>query len=297
MEVRIGNKLVGDGQPVYVLAEIGINHNGQLQLAKALVKSAIAAGCQGVKLQKRTVHAVYSEEELANPRESVYGKTNGDLKSGLELDTWEFGHLRGSCTGADIALFASCWDEKSVDFADLFGIPAYKIASASLTDDNLLRHTRATGKPIILSTGMSTLQQIDHAVEVLGTQDLIILHCTSTYPGTAEEANLACIPKLRERYGVPIGYSGHEDPALGNAITVAAVALGACMVERHITLDRNLWGSDQKASLEPEELKQLVQAIRTVESAIGDGAKRVFESERPCIEKLRRVDSQCELVN
>ncbi len=285
--VQIGNKLVGEGQPCYVIAEIGINHNGDMAIAEKLIRESHRAGVDAVKLQKRTIDVVYSQEELAKPRESVFGDTNGDLKRGLELNDAAHLMLSVECQMIDIDLIYSCWDENSVDSVNHLERPAYKIASASLTDDELLKKTRATGKPIILSTGMSTLAQIDHAVDVLGDDDLIILHCTSTYPTAIEELNLNCIPMLKERYQVPIGYSGHEH---GLATTVAAVALGACMVERHITLDRSMWGSDQSASLEPKVFTRLVEQIHTVEKAMGNGEKVVYETERPIIEKLRRVD-------
>jgi N-acetylneuraminate synthase len=283
---RIGNKLVGDSQPCYVIAEVGINHNGDVDLAKRLISVAIAAGCDAVKFQKRTVGIVYSAEELTRPRESPFGTTNGDLKRGLELDYYEYQEIDAYCRTTKIPWFASCWDEKSVDFIQRFNVPCYKIASACLTDDNLLRHTRATGKPIILSTGMSTLEEIDRAVDVLGKDDLILLHACSTYPAYYEELNLRAVPKLRERYALPVGYSGHET---GIPSSVAAVVLGACCVERHITMDRAMWGSDHAASLEPNGISRLVRDIRLIEQSLGDGVKRVIEREQPIIQKLRRV--------
>ena len=285
--VRIGNRLVGDYEPCYVIAEIGINHNGDVDLAKRLISVAVAAGCDAVKFQKRTVDVVYSAEELARPRESPFGTTNGDLKYGLELDYYDYQEIDSFCRASKIAWFASCWDEKSVDFIDRFNPPCYKIASASLTDDHLLQHTRKRGKPVILSTGMSTLEQIDHAVEILGSQDLILLHACSTYPAYYEELNLRVIPILRKRYGVPIGYSGHET---GLASTIAATVLGACCIERHITMDRSMWGSDHAASLEPNGISRIVRDLRLVEQSMGDGVKRVYEREQPIIKKLRRVD-------
>ena len=285
--VTIASRPVGDAQPCYVIAEIGINHNGDIDLAKRLISVAVAAGCDAVKFQKRTIDVVYSQDELAKPRESPFGTTNGDLKHGLELDYYDFQEIDAYCRASKIVWFASCWDEKSVDFIDRFSPPCYKIASASLTDDNLLRHTRATRRPIILSTGMSTLEQIDHAVEVLGTDDLILLHACSTYPAYYNELNLRAIPLMRERYGVPVGYSGHET---GIASTVAATVLGACCVERHITMDRSMWGSDHAASLEPNGISRVVRDIRLVEQSMGDGLKRVYEREQPIIKKLRRVD-------
>ena len=208
--VRIGNRLVGEGHPCFIVAEIGINHNGDIDLAKRLISIAVAAGCDAVKFQKRTIDVVYSKEELERPRDSPFGTTNGDLKRGLEFDFEDYEEIDEFCRHVKMPWFASCWDEASVDFIDRFNVPCYKIASASLTDDNLLRHTRAKGKPLILSTGMSTLEQIDHAVSVLGKEDLLVLHCTSTYPSKPAELNLRVIPLLKERYGLPVGYSGHE---------------------------------------------------------------------------------------
>jgi N-acetylneuraminate synthase len=285
-EVRIGDTVVGDNHPCYITAEIGINHNGNIEIAKQLIELADAAGCNAVKFQKRTVDVVYTPDELAKPRENPFGPTNGDLKRGLEFGLEEYREIDRYCKELGIAWFASCWDEGALDFIAQFNPPCYKIASASLTDDNLLRHHRASGRPLILSTGMSTLEEIDHAVEVLGKKDLIILHATSTYPSNYDELNLKAIPELRKRYGVPIGYSGHET---GIPSSSAAVALGACMVERHLTLERSMWGSDQAASLGPSGITRLVRDIRLVEMAMGDGTKRVFEREKPIIQKLRRV--------
>jgi N-acetylneuraminate synthase len=285
-QVKLGGHWVGEGHPVYVVAEIGINHNGDLGTASRLIEVAASAGCSAVKFQKRTIDVVYSAEELARPRENPFGPTNGHLKRGLELDADGYHHIDRKCVEHGIAWFASCWDEASVDFIERFSPPAYKIASASLTDDALLRHHRSTGRPIVLSTGMSTLAQVDRAVEVLGTNDLVLLHTTSAYPAEDADLNLLAIPTLRERYGVPVGYSGHER---GLATTVAAVALGAVMIERHITLDRTLWGTDQAASVEPQGLHRLVRDIRAVEAALGDGQKRVTGAEIAVMKKLRRI--------
>jgi N-acetylneuraminate synthase len=285
-EVKIGGKLVGDGHPCYVVAEIGINHNGDIALAKQLIDVAEAAGCNAVKFQKRTIDVVYTKEELAKPRESPFGETNGDLKRGLEFGLEQYREVDRYCKEVDIAWYASCWDEASVDFIDAFNPPCYKIASACLTDDNLLRYTRANGKPIILATGMSTLEEIDHAIEVLGKKDLVLLHAVSTYPSNYNELNLLVMPELRKRYGVPVGYSGHET---GLPSSVAAVALGACMVERHITMSRAMWGSDQAASLEPNGITRLMRDIRLIEMSMGNCVKKVLDVEKPLIKKLRRV--------
>jgi N-acetylneuraminate synthase len=284
-EIQINNKKIGDGNPCYIIAEIGINHNGDINIAKKLIDLAILAGCDAVKFQKRTIEVVYTAEELAKPRENPFGKTNGDLKYGLEFGLKEYTEIDNYCKEKKFTWFASCWDEGSVDFIDQFNVPCYKIASASLTDDDLLRYIRTKGKPIILSTGMSTLEQIDHAIEVLGKNDLIVLHTCSTYPSNYDELNLKVITSLKERYGLPIGYSGHET---GLASTVAAVALGACVVERHITLDRAMWGSDQAASVGTSGIIRLVRDIRLTETSMGNGIKTVVEREIPIISKLRR---------
>jgi N-acetylneuraminate synthase len=283
---RIGSKLVGGDQPCFIIAEIGINHNGDIDLAKRLISVAVAAGCDAVKFQKRTVDVVYSAEELAKPRENPFGPTNGDLKYGLEFEQEEYEEIDAFCKSVKMIWFASPWDENSVDFLEKFRVPAYKIASASLTDDHLLKHIRKTGKPIIASTGMSTYAEIDHAVGVLGKENLILMHTTSTYPANYDELNLRAIPKMAGRYGVPVGYSGHET---GIPTSVCAAALGACAVERHITMDRAMWGSDQAASLEPNGVSRLVRDIRLWEQSMGDGIKRVYDREIPIIKKLRRV--------
>jgi len=283
--ITIGKRKIGDEFPCFIIAEIGINHNGDVNIAKKLIDVAAFAGCDAVKFQKRTVDVVYSAEELAKPRENPFGTTNGDLKRGLEFGLKEYKEIDKYCKAKKIMWFASCWDEGSVDFIDQFNVPCYKIASASLTDDGLLKYTRAKAKPIILSCGMSTIKQVDRAIKVLGKKDLIILHTCSTYPSDYNELNLKVIPSLRERYKVPIGYSGHET---GIPSSSAAVALGACVVERHITLERSMWGSDQAASLGPSGVIKLVRDIRLVEMSLGDGVKQVCESEKPIITKLRR---------
>lgn len=284
--VKIGDRFIGDNQPCFIVAEIGINHNGDISLAKQLIHAARQSNCDAVKFQKRTIDVVYSPEELAMPRENPFGDTNGDLKRGLEFDAEDYKLIDEYCRSNGIIWFASCWDEESVDFLEDLRPPCYKIASASLTDDNLLKHHRRTGRPMILSTGMSTMEQVDHAVEILGTDDLILMHCTSTYPSKPEELNLKAIRALKDRYAVPVGYSGHE---VGLATSVAAATLGACIIERHITLDRAMWGSDQAASVEPQGFSRMARDIRVIERALGDGVKKVYDSEIPIIKKLRRV--------
>ena len=283
--VKIGNTLVGNDQPCYVVAEIGINHNGSLETAKEIIKVSAEAGCNAVKFQKRTVDVVYTPEELSRPRENPFGATNGDLKRGLEFGLAEYREIDRYCKNLKINWFVSCWDEASVDFMEQFNPPCYKIASASLTDDDLLRHHRKYGRPIILSTGMSTMAEIEHAVEVLGQVDLIVLHSTSTYPAQLNELNLKMISTLRDKYDLPIGYSGHEP---GLSTTFATVVMGASMIERHITLDRAMWGSDQAASVEPAGIERLIEYISQWEEASGNGIKKVYESEIPIREKLRR---------
>ena len=284
--VCIGIKNVGENYPCFITAEIGINHNGSMEIVKKLIDAAVVSGCDAVKFQKRTVDVVYSKEELAKLRETPFGKTNGDLKWGLEFGEEEYRAIDEYCRSKNILWFASCWDEGSVDFIEQFNPPCYKIASASLTDDALLRHHRRYGRPIILSTGMSTQEEVDHAVEVLGIEDLILLHCTSTYPSQLEKLNLKTILTFKKRYKIPIGYSGHE---VGLAPSLAAAAMGACMIERHITLDRAMWGSDQAASIEPQGFTRLIKDIRAIEKALGDGIKQIYDTEIPIINKLRKV--------
>lgn len=285
--VVIGGSPVGEGYPTVVISELGINHGGNIDTAKKMIDASIEAGANIAKTQKRTIEVVYSLEELSRPRESPFGTTNEALKRGLELGRKEYDELNTYCKARNFSWFASCWDEASVDFIAQYDPPAFKIASACLTDDNLLRCHRQYKKPIVLSTGMSTLEQIDHAVEILGTDDLVILHCTSNYPAKSEHLNLSVIETLRLRYNLPTGYSGHE---LGLATTVAAVAMGAVMIERHICLNRADWGSDMSASVEPQGFKRMVRDLREVERARGDGIKRVLSEEVEVMKKLRRVN-------
>ena len=283
--IQIGNKLVGENQPKYFVAEIGINHNGSLDQAKKLIDVAVKCGCDAVKFQKRTIDIVYTPEDLARERENHFGNTNEDLKRGLEFGEKEYSEIDKYCKERSIHWFASCWDEDSVDFIAKFDPPCFKIASASLTDDGLLRHHRKYGKPIILSTGMSSMRQIEHAIEVLGMDELVVLHSTSTYPAKPEELNLKMITTLKRKFPVPIGYSGHE---VGLSPTFTAAVLGAQVIERHITLDRALWGSDQAASIEPQGLDRLMIEIRGIDVTLGDGVKKVYDREVPIIKKLRR---------
>ena len=285
---QIGDHRIGPGEPVYVIAEIGLNHNGDLDIAKKLVDVAVEAGAQAVKFQKRTPEISTPEHMKSMPRETPWGTmTYLEYRYRVEFGETEYKELISYSAASGLDCFASPWDVPSVEFLESVGVPAHKVASASVTDIELLRALAETGKPVILSTGMSTLEQIDAAVDALGTERLILLHATSTYPLPPEEANLRMIPSLAERYpGVPVGYSGHEP---GLQISLAAVALGACVVERHITLDRTMWGSDHAASLEPGGLSKLVRDIRILEQALGDGVKRVYPGELAPLSKLRRV--------
>lgn len=284
--VKIGNKIIGDGQPNFIIAEVGINHNGDIEIAKKIIDTAVSAGCDAVKFQKRTIELVYTPEELAKPRENPFGTTNGDLKRGLEFNEDKYKEIDGYCRQKGIMWFASPWDIKSVDFLEKFNVPCYKIASACLTDDELLKYIKSKGKPIFLSTGMSTIEQIKHAVSVLGEENLVLLHCTATYPSKFEELNLKVIPWMKENFSCPIGYSGH---GTGISDSTIAVVLGACCVERHVTVNRTMWGSDQAASLEPRGLELVVRDIREIPAMVGDGKKIVYESEKPIIQKLRKV--------
>jgi len=317
-KIEIGDRVVGAGEPTFIIAEIGINHNGSVTIAKQLVDLAVKNGCQAVKFQKRTIETVYTAEELAKPRvfdnsfmvhagerTERYGHdplskgdrarlakdptntTNGDLKRILEFGLAEYRDIDVYCKEKGIMWTASPWDEASVAFLETFNVPFYKIGSASLTDAGLLKAIKKTGKPVVLSTGMSTMEQVRKAVGLLKGSPVALLHCVSTYPSKDEELNLRMIGVLQKEFPtIPIGYSGHEN---GSTLAVCAVALGACIVERHVTIDRTMPGSDQAASLEPFRLELMVGNIRRLERALGDGIKRVWPTEQPILEKLRRV--------
>lgn len=288
-EVIIGRNTVGEGRPVYVIGEIGLNHNGDVGIAKRLIDVAAVAGVQAVKFQKRTPEISTPEHMKAVPRETPWGTmTYLEYRYRVEFERDQYAEIGAYADSRGLDWFASPWDEPAVDFLESMDVVAHKVASASVTDLGLLTRLAETGKPIILSTGMSTIEQIDRAVEVLGTDGLVMLHATSTYPLPPEEANLLMIETLKARYGVPVGYSGHEP---GLQISIAAVAMGAVAVERHITLDRAMWGSDHAASLEPHGLMSLVRDIRIIGTARGDGVKRVFPGELAPLSKLRRIDA------
>ena len=285
--VTISGRQVGPGEAVYVIAEIGINHNGSLDTAKRLIDAAKFSGCDAVKFQKRTPEICTPKDQWDIERDTPWGRmTYIDYRHRVEFDQADYDEIDRYCREVGIDWFASCWDQPSVDFLARYEPPAFKFASASLTDDELLTHTAAVGAPLIASTGMSTMEQIEHGVSLLPIDRTLLAHSTSTYPCPSEELNLHMIHTLRDRFDVPIGYSGHE---VGLQTTVAAVALGACFVERHITLDRSMWGSDQAASVEPMGLFRLVRDIRVVEQALGDGIKKVYDSELGPMKKLRRV--------
>ncbi len=288
MNVAIGNSIIGEGRPAYLIGEIGLNHNGDVEIAKRLIDVAADAGVQAVKFQKRTPELATLEHMREVRRETPWGEMSYlEYRYRVEFDREQYIEIADHAVLRGLDWFASPWDVPSVAFLEDLNVVAHKVASASLTDIEMLEALAATGKPIILSTGMSTLEQIDLAVDTLGTENLILMHATSTYPMPPEEANLRMIATLRERYaGVPVGYSGHEP---GLQISLAAAALGAVAIERHITLDRTMWGSDQAASLEPTGLRHLVRDVRIIETALGDGVKRVFPGELAPLAKLRRV--------
>jgi len=283
--VRIGDKLVGEGQPVFIVAEIGINHNGDLGIAKRLIDAAVSAGCDAVKFQKRTPELCVPPPQRDVPRETPWGVMSYlEYRHRLEFGLDEYKAIDRYCRQKGILWYASCWDIPSVEFMEQFDPPAFKLASACITNEALVKRIAAVGKPVIMSTGMSTMEEIERCFSWLDPDNTIILHCVSTYPAKPQEINLRVIETLRKKFPVPIGYSGHE---VGLQITLAAVALGACMVERHITLDRAMWGTDQAASVEPHGMWRLVRDIRVIEAAMGDGVKRVYESELPIRKKLR----------
>jgi N-acetylneuraminate synthase len=285
--VEIAGKKIGAGYPTFIVAEIGINHNGDVAIAKKLIDVASFAGCDAVKFQKRTPEECVPPEQRNVMRETPWGlMTYLEYRHRVEFSHDQYAEIDNYCRSKGMPWFASCWDLASIEFMEAFSPPCYKVASASLTDDNILKRLRDTGKAIILSTGMSTMEEIRHAVSQLATGRLVITHATSTYPCVPRELNLRMIGALAKEFGCPVGYSGHE---VGLQSTCAAVALGACMVERHITLDRAMWGGDQAASVEPQGLMRLVRDIRVIEQALGDGVKKVYESEVPIRAKLRRV--------
>jgi len=287
-EIKFGQRLVGDGQPVYVIAEIGINHNGDLTVARKMIEAAAHAGADAVKFQKRTPAKCTPPDQQKQMRDTPWGYISYlDYRYKVEFELEQYQQIDNTCCELGIAWLASVWDEQSVDFLEKFETPAYKVPSASLTDIKLLKYARQSGKPIIISTGMSTMDEIQRGVDAVGSDNLVIMHCTSAYPCEPEELNLRMIETLRATFpDTPIGYSGHE---VGLVPSAVAVALGACLVERHFTLDRAMWGSDQAASVEPSGFERLVKYIRVTEAGLGDGVKKVYPSEMSSLKKLRRV--------
>ena len=290
IKVKVGNRFIGDNEPVYIIAEIGINHNGSLDNAKKLIDGAVFAGCDAVKFQKRTPELCVPKDQWNIERETPWGRmTYIDYRYKVEFNEDEYTEIDSYCKEKNIHWFVSPWDEGAVEFIKKFDPVIYKMASASLTDTDLLQAVLETGKPIMLSTGMSSMKEVENAVKFCGEKNLLLAQSTSTYPCKLEELNLKVIHTYKNRFpNIPIGYSGHET---GLATTIAAVALGAAFIERHITLDRSMWGSDQAASVEIQGMFRLVKDIRDIEKSLGNGIKRVYESELPSIKKLRRVKS------
>lgn len=287
-EIKVADRFIGDGHPVFVIGEIGINHNGDIRIAKKIIDGALHAGCDAVKFQKRTPEICTPKDQWNIERDTPWGRmTYIDYRHKVEFGEQEYAEIDKYCKRIGMLWFASCWDEPSVDFIEQFNPPLYKTASASLTDFPLLDKHKHLNKPIIMSTGMSTMEEINKAISFMDKNNLMIAHATSAYPCKIEELNLKMIETLKKKYpDIPIGYSGHE---VGLAPTWAAVALGACFVERHITLDRAMWGTDQAASVEVGGMERLVAGIRDIEKSLGDGVKKVYESELGQIKKLRRV--------
>ena len=287
-EVKVGDRFIGDGHPVFVIGEIGINHNGSVDIAKKIIAGAKHAGCDAVKFQKRTPEICTPKDQWNIERDTPWGRmTYIEYRHKVEFGEKEYDEIDKFCKEIGMTWFVSCWDEPSVDFIEQFKPPIYKTASASLTDFSLLERHKKLNKPIMMSTGMSTIEEIENAVDFMGFENLLVAHATSAYPCKNEELNLKMIETLKRKYPeVPIGYSGHE---VGLAPTWAAVSLGASFVERHMTLDRAMWGTDQAASVEIGGMERLIGNIRDIESALGDGIKKVYESEKGQIKKLRRV--------
>lgn len=286
-ELKIGNHLIGEGHPVYIIAEIGINHNGDINIAEQMIRAAKNAGVSAVKFQKRTPLLCVPPEERIKMRETPWGYiTYLEYREHVEFGKEEYARIDALCKELGIDWFASVWDEEAIDFLEQFDPIAYKVPSAALTDTGLIDKLNGTGRPIILSTGMSTMEQIRESVSHFDMDRLAITHATSAYPCDPHDLNLRMVETLAHEFDCPVGYSGHET---GLIPTVVAVGLGASIVERHFTLDRAMWGTDQSASVEPSGMARLVKYIRVTEQALGDGVKKVYDSELPSLKKLRRV--------
>jgi len=285
-EIQLGERWVGEGYPTYIIAEIGINHNGSVETARELIKAAYDAGVDAVKFQKRTPEICVPDHQKEQMRQTPWGYISYlDYRYKVEFGQTEYEQIDAYCQSLGIAWLASSWDVPSLAFIEAFEPPAHKVPSALLTDHQLLRAMKDSGRPVILSTGMSTMEEIEEAVAILGMDNLLICHTTSSYPCPPEELNLKMVQTLLNKFRCPIGYSGHE---VGLVPSALAVAMGACLVERHVTLDRAMWGSDQAASVEPHGVRTLVKYIRVTEKALGDGQKRVYDSEQSSLKKLRR---------
>lgn len=286
--ITLGGKPVGVGCPVYLVGEIGINHNGAIDVAKKLIDYCTVFGFDCAKFQKRTPDVCVPDHQKNVIRETPWGSmTYLEYRHRMEFDEQQYWELAGYCSGKGVHFSASVWDLPSVEFLSNFNLPFLKVPSALITNETLLKEVAKAGKPIVLSSGMSTIEEVDRAVNTcLGlTGDVILLHCHSSYPAPLDELNLRVIPMLIERYPeCIIGYSGHE---FGLDTTMVSVVLGARFIERHITLDRTMWGTDQMASVEPQGMYKLARDIRLIERALGDGAKRVYESELPARRKMR----------
>lgn len=282
----LGGQRVGDGQPIYVIAEIGINHNGSVDIAKAMIDGCVKAGANAVKFQKRTPEQCVPKHQWEVERDTPWGRmTYIEYRRRIEFSLDDYKEIDRYCRERNIQWTASCWDQNSVDFMMEFNPPFFKAPSASLTDLPLLQKMHSTGRPLMISTGMSEWSQILAAVDAVGCDNLLIAHSTSAYPCPVDILNLRMITTLRDKFPeVPVGYSGHET---GLAPTWGAVALGASFLERHVTLDRAMWGTDQAASVEMGGLGRLVSNVRDLEKALGDGVKRVYEQEIPVMRKLR----------
>ncbi len=286
-ELKIGKHMIGEGHPVYIIAEIGINHNGDIKIAEEMIRAAKQAGVSAVKFQKRTPLLCVPPEERTKMRETPWGYiTYLEYREHVEFGKEEYARIDQLCKELDIDWFASVWDEEAIDFLEEFSPIAYKVPSAALTDNSLIDKLNATGRPIILSTGMSTMEQIRNSVSHFDIDHLAITHATSSYPCDPRDLNLRMVETLTREFDCPVGYSGHE---VGLIPSVVAVGLGATIVERHFTLDRAMWGTDQSASVEPSGMARLVKYIRVTEQALGDGVKKVYDSEIPSLNKLRRV--------
>ena len=273
-------------EKTHIIAEIGINHNGDLNIAKKLIDVAVLSGCDSVKFQKRNPDVCVPEHQKSVMRDTPWGKmTYLEYKYRVEFGKEEYDEIDRYCKEKGIDWSASPWDMDSLEFLNQYDIPYIKIPSAMLTNDELLKGAKLTGKKVILSTGMSTIEEIDKAVSIIDSySDYALLHCNSVYPAPIEDLNLKCIQTLKDRYDCEVGYSGHE---FGLTTTIASICLGASIIERHITLDRTMWGTDQMCSVEPQGLIKLVRGVRELEQAIGDGMKVVTEKEKPIREKLR----------